>query len=163
MSIRDFPFTAKRLPATLDGDGSPSSLTAALEAAQVQIAGLRNASAHAYDRMVQDIQITGQDLLPEATRDKWHNLFVGPHLLSVQALHDRLSNYHVKLQHLPEILPAWSLAVARLARLVAQLEEMIHELENRAESIFDAEVARRRAAGLPVGDWYDADPLPDPA
>lgn len=155
MNISQLQPVATSLPAVLAGDGGPSSLTAALDAAQIQVAAIQSVSKHAHDRMTIDIQNTGMDLLLEVNRDKWHHQFVTPLHQRADVVHDRLSEYQDKLQHLPEILPAWTAVIARLAHMVTVLEALLLELERRTDVIFDAEVTRRRAAGLPVGDHYD--------
>lgn len=155
MNVRPFQPATASLPAVLAGDGGPSSLSAALDAAQVKIAAIQSVSAHAYARMAIDVQNTGMDLLLEDSRDKWHHQFVDPLFQRADAVHTCLSEYQDKLQHLPEILPAWTSVIDRLARMVTELDALMRELEQRTDEIFDAEVGRRRAAGLSVGNYYD--------
>ncbi|OHE80655.1 MAG: hypothetical protein A2X76_01270 [Lysobacterales bacterium GWF1_69_6] len=157
MNIRTFQPSPASLPATLAGDGSPASLTAALDMAQIQLGAIQSVSSHAYGRMILDVQATGMDLTQEATRDKWHNQFLRPQWERADVILTRLVQYQDQLEHLPAILPAWSAAIGRLEHLVAQVGNLMLELERRTDEIFDAEVDRRRAAGLPFCGGEDAE------
>lgn len=156
MNIRRLQPAGAGLPTTLPGDGSPSSLIAVLDTAQVQIAALETVSNHSHARLLHDVQDTEINPSEEATRDAWHNQFIRPQWIRAEAILTRLLEYHEQLQGLPEILPAWSAAIARLEQLVARVNDLHILLEVRINEVFDAEADRRRAAGLPFRSGENA-------
>lgn len=156
MTIHVFPVRSAPIPALpkpLPGDAGPAELLAVLDGAQRELLAVRARASAIEANIARDLQREQVQLDCEQTRAAWFNERVAPLLetgIYSPAWEESVRAYAHVFYHLPDMVPAWTLAVARLKVFLADYRELRQSLEATfIDPVFDAELSRRRAGGQP--------------
>lgn len=156
MTIHAFPVrsaSVSPLPKPLPGGAGPADLLAVLEGANRELQAVRARIGAIEANMARELQRGHVPLDCEQTRAAWFNERVAPLLetgIYAPAWEESVRHYAHVLYHLPELLPAWSGAVAKLKAFLADYRELRQTLEATfIDPVFDAELSRRQAGGQP--------------
>lgn len=156
MTIHAFPVRSAPvapLPKPLPGDAGPADLLTVLDGANRELQAVRARICAIEANIARELQRGQVPLDCEETRAAWFNERVAPLLetgIYTPAWEESVRAYAHVFYHLPDMVPTWTVAVAKLKAFLAEYRELRQSLEATfIDPVFDAELSRRRAGGLP--------------